>query len=77
MNLLSSRTIMEEQRDQLSDIPHFFPTRKMVARYNEMILQNTMEHKITITAIASHPMTLFQSLGNSYMLQLTKGRKYR
>ena len=34
---------MEEQRDQLSDSPHFFPIRKMVARYNDIILQNTME----------------------------------
>ena len=42
LNLLSSRTIMEEQSYQLSDIPHFFPTRKMVARYIDMILQNTM-----------------------------------
>ena len=54
-NLLSSRTIMEEQRDQLSDIPHFFLTRKMVARYNDMVLQNMMEHKITITAIDIPP----------------------
>ena len=54
-NLLSSRTIMEEQKDQLSDIPHFFPTRKMVARYNDMVLQNTMEQKITITAIDIPP----------------------
>ena len=45
---------MEEQKDQLSDIPHFFHTRKMVARYNDMILQNTMEHKI-ITAIDIPP----------------------
>ena len=51
LNLLSSRTIMEKQKDQLSDIPHFFPTRKMVARYSDMVLQNTMEQKITITAI--------------------------
>ena len=46
---------MEEQRDQLSDIPQFFHTRKMVARYSDMILQKTMEHKITITAIDIPP----------------------
>ena len=28
LNLLSSRTIMEEQRDHLSDIPHFSPQEK-------------------------------------------------
>ena len=28
LNLLSSRKIMEEQRDQLSDIPHFSPQGK-------------------------------------------------
>ena len=55
LNLLSSRTVMEEQRDQLSDIPQFFPTRKMVARYNDMTLQNTVEHKIIITAIDIPP----------------------
>ena len=55
LNLLSSRTTMEEQKDQLSDIPYFFPTRKMVARYNDMVLQNTMEQKITITAIDIPP----------------------
>ena len=33
----------------------FFPTRKMVARYNDMVLQNTMEQKITITAIDIPP----------------------
>ena len=42
---------MEEQSDQLSDIPHFFP----IARYNDMVLQNTMEQKITITAINIPP----------------------
>ena len=55
LNLLSSRTIMEEQRDELSDIPHFFPTRNMVARYNDMLLQNTIEHKIAITVIDIPP----------------------
>ena len=72
LNLLLSRTIMEEQRDKLSDITHFSPQEKMVARYNDMILQNTVEHKITITAIDIPPNDISPKFGEQLHVAIGK-----
>ena len=32
-------------------MPHFFLTKKMIQSYNDMILQDTTDYKITFTAL--------------------------
>ena len=75
MELLATHTVIAHWTDQSSDIPHFFLAQKMVADYNNIIINNSAQYKMMITAIDVTPSTISESFKEQLMLAVLKCSK--
>ena len=75
LKLLTSCKVSSSKMYQLNGIPHFFPTRKMVADYNNVVLENSSEIKMTITAIDILPPDISQKVKEQLFAVVSKHKQ--